>query len=623
MSLPPSFLEELRMRVPLPEFVGRKVKLTRRGREFTGLCPFHAEKSPSFTVKDNEFFHCFGCGAHGDVIGFVMRAENLGFMEAVERLASEAGIEVPRLQPQDREKREQEKTLYTVMEAACRFYEGQLTASAGAEARAYLAKRGLEKEPIERFRLGYAPQGNSLLKQHLLREFPEDLIEQAGLARAPEDGRDSYDYFRNRVMFPILDRKGRVIAFGGRVLGDAKPKYLNSPDTPIFHKGHVLYGLSWARDGVDRGAELIVTEGYMDVIALHRAGFEGAVAPLGTALTEAQLEELWRLAPEPILCFDGDAAGQRAASRAIDRALPLLKPGHSLRFAVLTGGEDPDTLIARFGASAMRAVLAAAQPLVEALWVQELAKAPVDTPERRADFVARLQARSRQITHAGVQDEYARHFKDLVYKRLRARTAPRGARRVEGGRVPARASEASLIPLPQPQPPVAIALRRRQERLLRLILDHPWLLGEIIEELAAIELPAADLDRLRLAVIEIHSRVFPLDAEALNHHLSSAGLDPRSLGLYGPVVDMHLNLGESAADRDFVRAHCRDALDKLRQPLERPGEIARAVQRFGERSSDDTNAHVVAVPWQVERERQERAAFENESESGFPAANPK
>ena len=297
MNLPPSFLDALRLRLSLAEIIGRKVKLVRKGREFSGLCPFHAEKSPSFYVnEEKEFFHCFGCGAHGDVIGFTMRAENVGFMEAIERLAGEAGIEVPQMRPQEREKREQEKTLHAVLEAACSFYQGQLTAGAGAEARSYLSGRGLDKAAIDRFRLGFAPQGSALLKQHLLKDFPLALIEEAGLARIPEDGRESFDYFRNRVMFPILDRKGRVIAFGGRVMGDAKPKYLNSPETPVFHKGHVLYGLSWAREGVDRGSDLIVTEGYMDVIALHRAGFEGAVAPLGTALTEPQLEELWRLA---------------------------------------------------------------------------------------------------------------------------------------------------------------------------------------------------------------------------------------------------------------------------------------------------------------------------------------
>jgi DNA primase len=615
MSLPASFLDALRQRLSLAEVIGRKVKLVRKGREFSGLCPFHAEKSPSFFVnEEKEFFHCFGCGAHGDVLAFVMRAETLGFMEAVERLAAEAGMEVPRPQPEDRARQEQEKTLHTVLEAACRFFEGQLAAGAGAEARAYLAGRGLDKAALERFRLGFAPAGNALLKQHLLREFPVSLIEAAGLARLPEDGRESFDYFRNRVMFPILDRKGAVVAFGGRVMGDGKPKYLNSPETPVFHKGQVLYGLSWARDGVRRGSEVVVTEGYMDVIALHRAGFEGAVAPLGTALTEAQIEELWRLAPEPILCFDGDAAGQRAAARAIDRALPLLKPGRSLRFATLAGGEDPDTLIAKFGTSAMQAVLKEAQPLAQVLWRQELAQGPVDTPERRADLGARLKARARLVGDEELRREYDRYFRDRLYQLARPPLRLRSAE----GRGRGRGGVPPLVD-PPPRPAPSLALRRRQEVLFRFIIECPWLLDEVIEEFAGLEFASPDLASLRHAIIEAHARVLPLDDTALKHHLSLAGFDLRGLGLYERGLDIHfLWLKRGEPERDAVRWRWHDAVEKLRQPVERALEVATAIRRFDERSTPEANAHVLALPKRAEEEKQAQNAFEEEAASGHP-----
>src|SRR5712692_5570068 len=317
MAFPPGFLDELRSRVPLGDLVGRRVRLTRRGREQAGLCPFHNEKTPSFyVVEDKGFFHCFGCGAHGDAIGFVMRADNLDFIEAVERLAGEAGIAVPQQTPQDRERAQRQKTLLEALAAAADFYEAQLWSHSGMRAREYLTARGLDEETIRRFRLGWASDDRQALRRALAGDFPEALLHEAGLLRTPEDGGNPYDYFRGRVMFPIGDRAGRVIAFGARTLGDDQPKYLNSPDTPVFEKGRVLYAWAAARAYLGRKAEaasVIVVEGYMDVIALHRAGFGSAVAPLGTALTELQLHELWRLSPEPVLCFDGDNAGQSAA----------------------------------------------------------------------------------------------------------------------------------------------------------------------------------------------------------------------------------------------------------------------------------------------------------------------
>src|SRR5436309_4094311 len=423
MAFPPGFLDELRARVPLGSLVGRRVKLIRRGRELGGLCPFHHEKTPSFyVVEDKGFFHCFGCGAHGDAIGYVMRAENLDFIEAIERLAAEAGLAVPQQTPQDRERAQRQKTLLEALAAAAKFYEARLWSPAGTRAREYLAARGLDEETIRRFGLGWASDDRQALRRALSGEFPEALLIEGGLLRRPEGGGEPYDYFRGRVLFPIGDRAGRVIAFGGRTLGDDQPKYLNSPDTPLFEKGRVLYGWAAARANAarDNNGEApppaIVVEGYMDVIALHRAGFATAVAPLGTALTEAQLQELWRLSPEPVLCFDGDTAGQRAALRALHRALPLLKPGRSLRLATLPPGEDPDSLIRTRGRPGFGEVLAGARPLSEMLWQSELAAGPIDTPERRADLEQRLMQAAGLIGDRVVQAEYRRFLRERLFR---------------------------------------------------------------------------------------------------------------------------------------------------------------------------------------------------------------
>jgi DNA primase len=598
MSFPPAFLDEIRARVPLAGLIGRRMRLVKKGREYSGLCPFHNEKSPSFTVNEEKgFFHCFGCGAHGDCITFMMQSQNLGFLEAIEALAGEVGLEVPKATPQERERAVRQKTLTEALEAACLFFEAQLKTGTGAAALAYLDRRGLDKHSIERFRLGYAPAGNSPLRQHLLRDFPEPMLLEVGLLGQKEE-RDSFDYFRDRVIFPILDRSGRVIAFGGRVMGDAKPKYLNSPDTPTFHKGNVLYGLSWARAGVGKGAELIVTEGYMDVIALHRAGFEGAVAPLGTALTEAQLEEIWRLAPEPILCFDGDAAGQRAAARALDRALPLLKPGRSLRFATLPAGEDPDTLIARFGAPAMQGVLQAARPLVEVLWTQELAARPVDTPERKADLAVRLKARADRIEESGLAREYNGFFRNCLYERLRPQ---RNGKRRSGSFRPAAPS------LPTPEP--AAMPRRHQEVLVSLVLQEPGLLDDIIEDFAGIAFAAPDLDKLRQEIINVHVFDPGLDSDTLKHHLCNRGYG-RDVDMLSPHRLVHAKFALSA-DRDQILAGWRQAYGHWRIHLEGAAEVEEAAGRF---ARDGNPAHVLALAPLAEQRRNDEAEQDGPAE---------
>ena len=433
MAFPPGFLDELRARLSLSDIVGRKVALKRRsGSEYAGLCPFHNEKTPSFTVNDKKgFFYCFGCHEKGSAIDFVMKTEGLSFPETVEKLAREVGLPVPQATPVERARAERVATLQQVVEEAARWFQKQLRLPAGRQGLDYLRGRGLEDETIDDFRLGFAPESRDGLLAALKREgVPLDKIVEAGLAIQPEDdGREPYDRFRGRVMFTINDRRGRAIAFGGRVMGAGEPKYLNSPETPLFHKGANLYCLDRARAAATKDQPVIVAEGYMDVIALHGAGFAGAVAPLGTALTEGQLGELWKLADEPFLCFDGDNAGRRAAQRAADRALPLLRPGKSLRFLALPAGEDPDSLVRAHGTDAIRRVLALARPLADLVWEMETEGRPIDTPERQASLQSAVQQRVEQIADPIVR----RYYGQEMWNRLqRLREAGRPAWRPSG-----------------------------------------------------------------------------------------------------------------------------------------------------------------------------------------------
>ena len=528
MAFPPGFLDELRSRVSLADLVAKRVKLTRKGREYGGLCPFHNEKTPSFyVVEDKGFFHCFGCGAHGDAIGFVMRSESLDFIEAIERLAGIAGVQVPQQTPLEREKAQRQKTLLEALAAAARFYEEGLWSPAGRAGRDYLAGRGLDEETMQRFRLGWAGDDRNALRRALTPEFPVPLLMEAGLLHASDYGGEPYDYFRERVVFPIGDRAGRVIAFGGRAMGDAQPKYLNSPEHPLFEKGRVLYGLSAARVNAAKeaeagGAGVIVTEGYMDVIALHRAGFTTAVAPLGTALTEAHLGELWRLAPEPVLCFDGDAAGQRAALRALHRALPLLKPGQSLRFVTLPQGEDPDSLIRNAGPAAFEQLLRLAKPLAEVLWQSELDAKPITTPERRADLERRVMAQAGVIADRTVQAEYRRFLRDRLFA-LGRPNAARTKFREKAGAFPRMSPPPFAALRGAAPPPPAAPGRRQREILIGMLLEQPFLIAEAYEDIAGLDFREPELDSLRRAILEVEVLSPGLDAEALRQHLGQNG----------------------------------------------------------------------------------------------------
>ncbi|WP_372618536.1 DNA primase [Falsiroseomonas sp.] len=514
MALPPQFLDELRLRTPLPGLIGRKTRLTRSGRNWKGCCPFHGEKTPSFYVYDDHF-HCFGCGAHGDAITFVMRAEGAGFPEAVERLAAEAGLDVPKPTPEAAAREKRARDLHGVLEAAAAAFQRRLRLPEGAEGLAYLKRRGLTGETIAKFGLGWSGGGRGAIAADLKAEgiTPEQLAE-AGLIREREEGEGYTDLFFNRVMFPIRDRRGRMISFGGRVLGDGVPKYVNGPETVLFKKRNSLYALDLAKEGAFRGALVVAVEGYMDVIALHQAGFVGAVAPLGTALTPEQMEELWRLTPEPILCFDGDAAGARAAARAAEAALPLLTPERTLKLATLTGGEDPDTLVRKGGPAAFQAVLDGARGLGEALFGLVAEGRPMATPEQRAALRHRLEEVAAGITDRALAAEYRRALLDRFFQATRP--APRGAGR-PGAKPPA--------PI-RARPAITDARRRGAQAaaLLAITLRHPWLLPEVEESLAGVDLVEGPLLQCRSATLAWLAEGHELDSGGLMDHLAKVGI---------------------------------------------------------------------------------------------------
>ncbi|MCC6940363.1 MAG: DNA primase [Novosphingobium sp.] len=423
MTLTPQWMDELRNRISLSGVIGRSIRVTKAGREFKACCPFHNEKSPSFTINDEKgFYHCFGCGAHGDVIRWMTDHQGLPFMEAVKELALQAGMEVPAPDPRAAKVAEQQKSLHDVMAAAQAFFVNCLAEERGAEARRYLASRGFPQSVVREFGFGFAPDSRTALKE-ALSAFPDAMLIEAGL-RIVVDGKEPYDRFRGRLMLPILDPRGRVIAFGGRILSAEKtdaPKYLNSPDTPLFDKGRTVYNLHRAAPASRANGRVVVVEGYMDVVALAAAGIGEAVAPLGTALTEHQIERLWRLVETPTLCFDGDAAGQRAAMRAITRALPMLRPGHSLRITTLPKGMDPDDVVKRDGPQAMEALLDDARSLVDVLWQVERDALPLATPEDKAGLKARLLAHCETIQHPDIKSLYRRdlteRFGELAFAR--------------------------------------------------------------------------------------------------------------------------------------------------------------------------------------------------------------
>ncbi len=533
VSLPDSFLDELKSRAPIADIIGRTVRLKAAGGgRYKGLCPFHDEKTPSFSVDETKgFYYCFGCKASGTAVKFVMETENLGFLDAVRKVAAQAGMEMPRAgERADPERQRRWARIRAALDAAQAFFEAELRAPGGRPVREYLQSRGIRPAEIEAFRLGYAPaRGGDLVRR----------LEAAGVA-APAQfdagllGRDdrnrTYPFFRDRLTFPIADRLGRVVAFGARALDPKTPaKYLNSRETLVFEKGRTLYNLHQARPAVRTAGGLCVVEGYMDVIALSAAGLPAAVAPLGTALTADQIRLAWQLHDEPVLCMDGDQAGRTAAVRAMEAVLPMIRSGRSLRFAFLPPGEDPDSLVRGQGAAAFRAVVESARPLVDLAWETEHAREQLDTPERKVHFQERLNRLVQRIEDGAVRDayhaEFARRYEQtcqgtLQLARPERRSGPRpGRRRPRRGpdrMVSVRHQEA------QPNPGAA----RRERSIVQAVINVSGLLDQVEEQFADVPFRAVpDLDLVRTELLNRQAGNRPVDPPSVRAWLAHRNLD--------------------------------------------------------------------------------------------------
>jgi DNA primase len=606
MRFTPEFLDELRARLPVSEVVGRRVKLKKSGREWKGLSPFQQEKTPSFFVNDQkQAWFDFSSGKNGNIFDFLVQTEGVSFPEAVERLAAMAGVPLPAVTPDAARHEQRRKTLYDVMELSAKFFADTLASRNGAKARGYLGDRAISPAVQLQFRIGYAPGDRFALKEHLGSQgIPvEDMVE-AGLLIAGDDIPVPYDRFRDRVMFPIADLRGRVIAFGGRALEkDVAAKYLNSPETPLFHKGDNLYNLAPARLAAHNGSALVVVEGYVDVIAMVGAGFPASVAPLGTALTENQLALLWKMADEPILCFDGDKAGQKAAWRAADLALPHLAPGKSLRFALLPEGQDPDDLARSGGRGAIEEVISAARGLADVIWSREVEGGSYATPERRAALEARINELSN-----GIRDEKVRrYYRQDLAERLQRAFAPEGGRGGYGrgnyrggaggfggesgrrfpsrgsftpgaaGRFEPRGGRAQASPGSQTinrgpyqaaSPQLALspimrgqrsALSRREALILQSLINHPWLLHDHLEEVAALELAHPEAHKLRAGIIAAfandhhHSPQPSEQAEKMRADLAAGGFSQVLQRVEGAITTSAVwGTGPKAAAEDVL-----------------------------------------------------------------------
>ena len=525
------FLDEIRAKVPIADVVGQRVKLVRKGREYTGLCPFHNEKTPSFTVNEAKgFYHCFGCGAHGDVIKFEMEAGGLPFMDAVTKLANRAGLKVPQFSRENEEEAKHRSSWYEIMELACGFFEKNLLLPSGHEALDYLTGRGFDNSIIKKFRLGYAPDNNGLHAYLTSKNVSESDMIELGLAVLSEKNGKVYDFFRNRVIIPIFDKRDRIIGYGGRVMGNEQPKYLNSPETPIFNKRKVLYNLNYARDKAYENKRIVICEGYMDVIAQSKYGFDYAVAPLGTALTEDQIQEAWKICPEPTLCFDGDGAGIRAAIRSVDRVLPILKAGYSLKYVFLPDKMDPDEFLKAKGAEEYEKAIANTMPLADLLWRKNIQAQPTNTPEQKAMFEKNIYEEIAKITDEKVRGYYQQDMRNRIYSELRAPQQP--------------AAKISAAGTQRQTPPPARRIVREQlkvrhnldEKVARFILSafvcYPELIGEFEEKVGMFEIGNAELSMFWEKMADISREHEQLDAETLWRELASAGLDKIASSLW-------------------------------------------------------------------------------------------
>lgn len=617
MRYPPHILDDIRARLPVSSVVGRRVALKKAGREWKGLSPFKSERTPSFFVNDHKgFYKCFASGEHGDIFTFVMKTEGLSFTEAVERLAADAGVTLPKPEPRSpraMEAVDERVRLMAVVEASARFFEAQLMSSPGQEARRYLERRGVTRETMERFRLGFAPGGREILKAHLAKEgFTAKEMIDAGMVIAGEDIAVPYDRFRNRVMFPIEDLKGKVIAFGGRALDpDAPAKYLNSPETPLFHKGNQLYNIHRARPAAFETSRIVVVEGYMDVVALDQAGFQTAVAPLGTALTDAQVQLLWRVVPEPTLCFDGDSAGQRAAFRAVDTILPLLKPGYSANFAFLSDGLDPDDLVRQQGAAAFETVLGRTKALFDVMWERELATQPLSTPEQRAAMEQKLKALVGRIGDQSVRSHYEQEARQKLWSLNRAvlRELGGGGRIIGGRQATGRQSSVQVdwrirerarthqngrVPNAAPVPAAVTGLAgrlstipTREALILKALINHPTLIEEHAERLSAMEFTAPALVGLRDAILAALVEEIPLDSTSIRNHLSAIGLSHVVALVERTITHKGDKFAEPEADPEAVETGWCHAVALHEKQVGLRRDLVVAEQRWLDEQSED------------------------------------
>lgn len=641
MRFSDSFLDEIRDRVPISAVVGTRVTWDRRKSnaargDYWACCPFHGEKSPSFHCEDRKGrYHCFGCGVSGDHFRFMTEHEGLSFPEAVQRVAEMAGVPMPARDPEAERRDKQRSSLQDVMELAAAFFEQRLQAADGAKARAYLRDRALTPATQSAFRLGYAPDSRNALKEFLAgKGIDRAQVEACGLVVSGDDVPVSYDRFRDRIMFPIPDSRGKIIAFGGRALSaDAPAKYLNSPETELFHKGNVLYNYARARPSVQKDGTVIAVEGYMDVIALAQAGFDNVVAPLGTALTENQLELLWRMTPEPLLCFDGDHAGLKAAWRAADLALPMVQPGRSIRVALLPEGQDPDDLVRSGGAAAFRGVIEEARPLAEILWLRETAGGVFDTPERRAELEKRLRELTARIRDESLRFHYSQDMRERVqafFGRDRARPFPAaqgknktqgaGGRYARGGIAAGRLAVSERLARSAMVKRAGGIMPLREAVLVVAMGNHPALIDENFERVEGLELAHPELkrlhavlmnaaahgeadhpDRIRAAMARFRlteaweraemlvkrARIWPALGDAAIEDAREAfgqalSLNARARELRDQRAVMERALAEAVeTGQEQVSAHCLDALSHLNDDIAHHERQEALVEGFG------------------------------------------
>ena len=583
MSLSTAFLDELRARTTLSAVIMPSMKLIRSGHEWKACCPFHNEKTPSFTVNDDKgFYHCFGCGAHGDAIRFLTDQRGLTFMDAVKELAAKAGMDVPAPDPRAREQAERTATLTDVMAEVAKWYSEQLNGLAGADAREYLKRRGIDAVVASRFGLGLAPDNRTALKR-ALGKLGEDRLIDTGMLIKPEEGeKESYDRFRGRLMIPIRDPRGRVIGFGGRILGEGEPKYLNSPQTVLFDKGRTLYNLDRAGPASRTAKRLIVVEGYMDVIALDRAGISEVVAPNGTALTEGQLERLWRLDPSPILCFDGDNAGKKAAIRAATRALPLLRPDRTLRFVELPAGQDPDDVVRNGGREAFEELLANPEPLDARLWRHELDAEPLTTPEAWAGLKERLIAHASVIAHPDLSRMYREDWLNRFYEQRRpaGASSPRPFTPQKRGTF----KNGRFVPPPPPvrQEAKTIASSGIDAPTARALIlgftNFPEELPAHCEQLASLPIADKSTAKIRDDLVNAAFAGAALDQGAINTILGSDG----ATGAKGPRA-----MGFSFTRRDSDPDRARSDLAAAVEIIAAAEEVEKALEHATERLKRD------------------------------------